>query len=136
MPEKRHTAYRQQQDSRRRAYLGARSLRDELPRIERLVLQMTFVDPRGAAQHSPQMHTFSPGAKAFFAVPCPCSLCLDGGFDLRPAVARMLAEGAEDSTGRMTCPGWQSPGRGEKDRCRIEMRYRLSACYRPPSAVD
>jgi len=129
MPEKRHTAYRQQQDSRRRAYLAARSLREALPRVERLVLQMSFVDPRGAAQHSPQMHTFTPGAKAFFAVPCPCSLCLDGGFDLGPAVARILADGAQESSGRLTCQGWQSPQRGDKDRCGIEMRYRLSACY-------
>ncbi|HXV06610.1 MAG TPA: hypothetical protein VD791_01150, partial [Burkholderiales bacterium] len=136
MPEKRHTAYRHQQDSRRRAYLASRSLREELPRVERLVLQMTFVDPRGAAQHSPQMHTFSRGAKAFFAIPCPCSLCLDGGFDLGPAVKRMLAEGSEESTGRLLCPGWQNPERTEKDRCRIEMRYRLSASYRPPGGVD
>ena len=129
MPEKRQTAYRQQQDSRRRAYMSARSLHEELPRIERLVLQMSFSDPRGTAKHSPQMHTFSPGAKAFFAVPCPCSLCLDGGFDLGQAVARVLAAGAEASTGRLICQGWQGPQRTDKDRCGIEMRYRLSACY-------
>jgi hypothetical protein len=129
MSEKRQTAYRQQQDSRRRAYLGARSLREELPRIERLVLHMSFVDPRGAGHHSPQMHTFSAGAKAFFSVPCPCSLCLDGGFDLGPAVAHILAVAAEASTGRLVCQGWQGPQRGDQDHCSIEMRYRLSACY-------
>ena len=131
MPEKRHTAYRQQQDARRRAYLAARSLREESPRIERLVLQMSFVDPRGTGHYSPQMHAFSPGAKAFFIVPCPCSLCLDGGFDLGPAVARALAAGAKDSTGHLVCKGWQGPQQAEKDRCGIEMRYRLAACYQP-----
>jgi hypothetical protein len=44
----------------------------------------------------------------------------------------MLAEGTEESTGRLSCAGWQNPERSEKDRCRIEMRYRLSACYRTP----
>ena len=129
MSEKRPTAYRQQQDSRRRAYLEARSLREESPRIERLELQVTFADPRGTGQYSPQMHTFAPAAKAFFVVPCPCSLCLDGGFDLGPAVARALSAGAVQSTGHEVCKGWQGPQRAEKDRCGIEMRYRLSACY-------
>lgn len=130
MREKQHTAYRQQQDIRRRAYLDTRILREDFPRVAQLVLHMTFIDPRGVGRHSAQTHSFSPAAKAYFAVACPWSLCLDGGFDLGPVIAEMLSTGCEEAVGTLQCHGWQSSGRGDNDRCLLELRYRLSACYK------
>jgi hypothetical protein len=83
---------------RRRAYVDTPSLRQEFPRVEQLVVQLSFVDPKGFAKHSPQMHTYSPAAKAFFAVACPSSMCLHGGFDLGPAIAQMLSGSVETVT--------------------------------------
>ena len=91
MGDKQAGAYKQQRENRRRAYVDTPSLRQECPRVEQLVVQLTFADPKGIAQHSPQMHTYSPAAKAFFAIACPSSMCLHGGFDLGPAIAQMLA---------------------------------------------
>ena len=130
MGDKQAGAYKQQRENRRRAYVDTPSLRQECPRVEQLVVQLTFADPKGIAQHSPQMHTYSPAAKAFFAIACPSSMCLHGGFDLGPAIAEMLGGGVESVTGTATCPGWRGPTRTDADRCLIEMRYRLSVSYK------
>ena len=129
MGDKQASAYRQQRESRRRAYVDTPSLRHEFPRVEQLIVQLTFVDPKGFAKHSPQMHSYSPAARAFFAMPCPSSMCLHGGFDLGPAIAQMLAAGVDSVTGSATCSGWRGPARSDENRCLIEMRYRLSASY-------
>ncbi len=134
MGDKQAGAYKQQRDSRRRAYVDTPSLRQECPHVEQLVVQLTFADPKGFAKHSPQMHTYSPAAKAFFAVACPSSMCLHGGFDLGPTIAQMLAAGVETVTGTATCPGWRGPTRSDADRCLIEMRYRLSVSYKTEDA--
>jgi hypothetical protein len=130
MGDKQAGAYKQQRENRRRAYVDTPSLRQEFPRVEQLVVQLSFVDPKGFAKHSPQMHTYSPAAKAFFAVACPSSMCLHGGFDLGPAIAQMLSGSVETVTGTATCPGWRGPTRSDADRCLIEMRYRLSVSYK------
>jgi hypothetical protein len=123
-------SYKQQREMRRRAYASTRSLREESPQVEELVLHLTFRDPNGIAHHSPQTHSFAPGAKAFFTIACPSSSCLAGGFDLADVVARVLAGGGSDASGLLDCPGWQSSGRDHKDRCLLEMRYRLTVRYR------
>ena len=129
MGDKHADAYKQQRESRRRAYVDTPSLREEFPRVEQLVVRLTFADPRGIAQHSPQMHTYSPSAKAFFSIPCPSSMCLHGGFDLGPIVGQMLADSADKLSGSATCAGWRGPNRTENDRCMIEMQYELSVSY-------
>jgi hypothetical protein len=123
-------AYKQQRESRRRAYVDTPCLREELPGVEQLVVRLTFADPKSATRHSPQTHTYSPAAKAFFVVACPSSMCLHGGFDLGPAIAEMLADGADEVTGTATCPGWRGPTRTDPDRCLIEMRYNLLVSYK------
>jgi hypothetical protein len=130
MGDKLASAYKQQWESRRRAYVDTPCLRQEFPRVEQLVVHLTFVDPKGIARHSPQMHTYSPAAKAFFAVACPSSMCLHGGFELGPAIAQMLADGVEEVTGAAICPGWRGSTRSDPDRCLIEMRYRLLVSYK------
>ena len=136
MGDKQSSAYKQQQETRRRAYVDTACLREEFPAVEQLVLQMEFVDPRGEGRHSPQTHTYSPAAKAFFSVACPSFMCLHGGFDLGPTISRMLARAVPESTGVATCQGWRGSARGEADRCRIEMRYKVSISYKDPDDPD
>jgi hypothetical protein len=97
--------------------------------VAQLVLELTFRDPHGIAKHSAQTHSFSPGAKAFFTIACPSSSCLDGGYDLSAEVSRLLADRGNEATGSMDCPGWQSSGHAHKDRCMLEMRFRIAVRY-------
>ena len=64
-------SFKRQQESWRHAYAQASSLRERFPSVEQLVVEMTFIDPKGMGRYSAQMRGFSPAAKAFFAIPCP-----------------------------------------------------------------
>ena len=122
-------SFKQQRELRRRAYANTRTMREESPDVAELVLELTFRDPHGVARHSAQTHSFAPGAKAFFAIACPSSSCLDGGYDLSGEVSRLLGEGGKEALGSMDCLGWQSTGHEHKDRCMLEMRYRITVRY-------
>jgi hypothetical protein len=123
--------YKQQREVRRRAYASTPSLRETSPEVEELVLHLTFRDPHGVGRHSPQTHTYGPGAKAFYEVACPCSGCLAGGYDLSGPVADLLARHGTETSGITDCPGFQGSGRASQDRCLLEMRFRVSVRYRP-----
>jgi hypothetical protein len=124
-------SYREQKEGRRRAYLAARTLRELFPAVEEVQLHMTFVDPHNASQHSPQVHSFLPGARAFFEVACPFSMCIGGGFDLRRIVADLTARNGEIASGKLTCQGWHSRDRlGASDRCLLQLHYRLTVRYK------
>jgi hypothetical protein len=122
-------SFKQQRELRRRAYVSTRTMREELPIVAELVLELRFRDPHGIAKHSAQTHSFAPGAKAFFAIACPSSSCLDGGYDLSGDVARLLAQRGNEASGSMNCLGWQSTGHAHKDRCMLEMSYRITVRY-------
>jgi len=122
-------SFKQQRELRRRAYASAPTVREESPEVAELVLELTFRDPHGIAKHSAQTHSFAPGAKAFFAIACPSSSCLDGGYDLSAEVSRLLDGRGKEASGCMDCLGWQSTGQEHKDRCMLEMRYRIMVRY-------
>jgi len=124
-------AYKRERDNRRRAYLGAPSLREQFPHVEQVVLDLAFSDPSGIGRHSPQIHTLGPAARAYFEVPCPCSACLAGGFDLTPVIASMLSQGQGTVSGKLNCNGWQDRGRACEHRCTLELRYCATASYGP-----
>jgi hypothetical protein len=127
-------SFRQQHETWRRAYAGAYSVRERFPRVEELVLDMAFTDRRAMGTYSAQMRSFSASAKAFFAIPCPRTLCLEGGFDLDAMILSMLGAGATTSTGTLECHGWVKPTRTEDARCVLQMHYRLRARYDAPEA--
>jgi hypothetical protein len=122
--------YREQKEGRRRAYLAARTLGELFPGVEEVHLYMTFADPYNASRHSPQTHSFLPGARAFFEVPCPFSMCIGGGFDLRSIIADLTARNGEGAAGELTCQGWHSRERIGTQRCLLQLRYRLVVRYR------
>jgi hypothetical protein len=127
-------SFRQQQESWRRAYADAPSLRERFPQVEQLVLEMTFTDLQAFGTYSAQMRSFSPPAKAFFAIACPRTLCLDGGFDLDSVIRSMLACGGTTGGGTLECQGWLDPARPENARCLLQMHYRLQVRYDTPTA--
>jgi hypothetical protein len=93
---------------------------------------MAFTDRRAMGTYSAQMRSFSASAKAFFAIPCPRTLCLEGGFDLDSIVLSMLSAGATTSMGVLECHGWVKPTRTEDARCVLQLHYRLRARYDVP----
>jgi hypothetical protein len=122
-------SFRRQDESWRRAYAGAHSLRERFPGVEQLVAEMSFVDMKELGIYSAQMRSLSPSAKAFFAVACPRTLCLEGGFDLDAVVAKMIAGGKTSATGTLQCAGWIEPSRAQHARCLLRLSYRIRVAY-------
>jgi hypothetical protein len=126
---KQENSFRQQRERWLRAYAEAQCMRERLPQVEQLVLSIAFTDRHGFGTYSPQMRSLSAAAKAFFAIPCPRTLCLDGGFDLDPIILTMLDTNQTASAGTLTCHGWVDPGRAENARCHLELRYEFQTRY-------
>jgi len=124
-------AYKQEREMRRRTYTNTSSLREKFPQVEQLVLELSFTDPTGVGKHSPQVHTLGPAARAYFEVPCPCSACLSGGFDLSGVISDMLARRGRIAAGKSNCGGWQDRGRIGEHRCQLQLSYRATASYQP-----
>jgi hypothetical protein len=122
-------AFKHQREVRRRAYALTASLRDRFPKVEQLVIQLSFTDAQRLGIYSPQMHSFAPAAKAFFAIACPRTFCVEGGFDLDAIVARMLAAAQAEISGTMMCGGWQGSRKNDGNRCLLQLNYRLTAIY-------
>ncbi len=131
---KQQDSFGHQRETWRRAYAEAHSVRERFPSVEQLVLDMAFTDLTGIGRYSPQMRSFSASAKAFFAIACPRTLCLDGGFDLDSMILAMLATDRTMSSGTLECRGWVHPARPDNARCLLQMRYRLQARYAAPKA--
>jgi hypothetical protein len=127
-------SFRNQRERWLRAYTDAQSMRERFPEVERLVLDMTFVDPSGAGRYSAQMRGLAASAKAFFALACPRTLCLDGGFDLDPLIVTLIRGHRAESNGVIKCGGWVHPTRTDNARCLLQMHYRLEAVYDLPKA--
>jgi hypothetical protein len=127
-------SFKRQQETWRRAYAAASNLRERFPQVERLVVDMAFTDVRQTGRYSAQMRSFSPSAKAFFAIACPRTLCLDGGFDLDSIVLDLLGSGQTASTGILECRGWVDPTRPEHARCLLRMHYRIQVVYDAPES--
>jgi hypothetical protein len=129
MVQKQPDAYKQERETRRRAYMSAPSLKEQFPEVEQLVLQLTFADSRGSSRHSPQTHIFGPAARGYFEVPCPFSSCTSGGYNLSLVISDMLSRRRRSVSGRLICHGWQDRGRVGEHRCLLELRYQVSASY-------
>jgi hypothetical protein len=125
-------SFKRQQETWRRAYAAASSLRERFPQLERLVVDMAFTDVKEMGRYSAQMRSFSASAKAFFAFACPRTLCLDGGFDLDSIVLDLLGTGDTASIGVLECRGWVDPTRPDHARCLLRMHYRLQVVYEAP----
>jgi hypothetical protein len=122
-------SFKRQQESWRHAYAQAANLRDRFPSVEQLVAEMTFVDTKGMGRYSAQMRSFSPAAKAFFAIPCPRTLCLDGGFDFDAVIERLIAARKTAVGGTLECAGWMvAPAPGHAN-CGLQLTYQIRAEY-------
>jgi hypothetical protein len=131
--EKAGNSYGKQRDRLTRAYAEAPSIRERFPQVEQLILEFTFTDLEGIGSYSPQMHSLAAAAKAYFAIPCPRTLCLDGGFDLESLVRAMLKGKQDVSIGTLICEGWLDPARKANSRCGLRLDYQFKARYFEPA---
>jgi hypothetical protein len=129
MSEKTLDTYANERDERRRAYLEARPLRDEFPRVRQLTLQLTFTDARGFASYSRQMRIFAPAATAFFKIPCPSLECMGGGFDLGSVIWNLSNRRASETSGRCDCLGRDSTDESDPHYCGVQLDYRVTVAY-------
>jgi hypothetical protein len=125
-------AFRRQQETWRRAYTEAGSLRERFPAVEQVIVEMTFTDVRKMGVYSAQMRSFSSAAKAFFSIPCPRTLCLDGGFDLDSLIVALLETRRGSAAGTLECAGWVDPARSEHAHCLLQLNYRIEVHYDLP----
>ena len=121
--------YRLQADDWRRAYDRATSIRDRFPAVEELVVRVTFTDAQRFGTYSSLMHSFSPSARAFFAIACPRTLCLDGGFDLDATIVKLLRSKRPVATGTMECAGDAQRQPSGGGNCLLHMHYDLHVRY-------
>jgi len=126
--------FRRQHEAWRRSYAAAGLVHERFPKVELLVIDLVFTDARRMGRYSPQMRSFSGSAKAFFAIACPRTLCVDGGFDLDPIFVSMLGTERTMLKGTLECCGWTDPTHAENSRCLLRMHYRLDARYDAPHA--
>jgi hypothetical protein len=123
--------FRRQHDDWRRAYHESSSVRERFPRVEECVVCVAFSDVQRYGTYSPLMHSFSPSAKAFFAVACPRTLCLDGGFDLDAIIVKLLGSAGQVATGTLDCAGQMQRLLPADAICRLRMRYSVRIRYAP-----
>lgn len=126
-------SYKRQHEAWRRAYAETQTVRERFPQVDQLAVHMTFTDAMGVGRCSAQMRSMSAPAKAFFAIPCPRTLCLDGGFDLDAIVLEAIGSGIPLAQGTLVCGGWVDPKRAEHARCQLHMHYRVEVLYVAPA---
>lgn len=130
MSEKPPDRYRQYREDRRRGYMNAASLREQFPHVEQVVLQLSFTDQSGMSTYSAQTLTYSPAANTFFDIPCPSSVCTDGGFDLRRVVSSLVSRGGSETSGKLDCMGRQSSDQNDTHRALLQLDYRVNVTYK------
>jgi hypothetical protein len=126
-------AFKRQEVSWRRAYADAHSLRERFPAVEQLVAEMTFADAKALGIYSAQMRSFCPSAKAFFAIACPRTLCLEGGFDLDALIVKLIDARKTSASGTLQCAGWIEPSRSQHARCLLRLSYQIRVEYLEPA---
>jgi hypothetical protein len=121
--------YEQQKQAYWRAYDRAALIRERFPSLASLSIHMDFENPDWGGNPNPSEQHFGPEDKAFFEVQCPHWECIRGGFNLRDAVLRLVNGRLEETTGAITCQGWQDRERIGQHRCLLKMNYKITAVY-------
>ncbi|TET46102.1 hypothetical protein E3J62_05305 [candidate division TA06 bacterium] len=129
MRKKKPDIYERQKQQYWEAYDHAPLLKEKFPQLASLVIEMTFQEPDWGSNPSPRQENYGPGSKAFFEMTCPYVECISGGFNLSSAVSKLVASGEIESSGFLTCHGWQDRERVNKHRCLLKMEYKIIGNY-------
>ena len=111
------------------AYSQAPLIKEKFPVLSSLSIDMTFEEPDWGNNPSSRSQGFGPESKAFFDIACPYVECVSDGFRLSGAVSSLVDSGATESSGTISCQGWQDRERINKHRCLLKMNYKITAIY-------
>ncbi len=127
-------ARQQRQDIWRRDRAAAQTVRRGFPRVERVRIDLGFVDS-GAYTPAAQSHVLHPAAQAFFRFPCPYADC-DGRFDLHTAVSAVLTSSANSGAGDVECAGHRARDGKSEQLCGLHLRFTIAAQYGRESSAS
>jgi len=123
---RKHTAAAQRSAERRQREDDAPRLREEVPELLRLSLEIEErAEGSAALQQKHTRHIVVDHAPALFLIPCGDPKCEDGGHDVTYAIMRSLRGRETEFTGEDGCSG--SLGAGA---CRRILYYQAAAEYR------
>ena len=112
--------------ARRRREEAASPIRDEVPELERLSIE---VQESSAGASEPQVryirHVVVDRARAVFDFPCYHRRCRHGGHDVTRSIMRQLRQGRTHFEGRHNCAGTLG-----EDPCPFELHFVALAEYR------
>ena len=129
MGKKKRNIYEQQKWERGIAHDRAPLIERWFPNLSGLVIDMTFKNPDWGKDPRPRQRSYGPEHRAFFEIECTDRECVSGGFDLSKAVSQLVSSGNTESSGTITCMGWQDVERVGQYRCLLEMTYKITATY-------
>ena len=125
-PSRRHTEAALRATERRKREDDAPRLKEEVPHLEKLKLEIEEHRGDGAISGTRYTrHIVVDHAPALFEIPCGESDCEDGGHDLTPEIMRALRSSSREFSGDDACNGRLGSG-----YCRRVLVYQAIAEYR------
>jgi hypothetical protein len=103
---------------------------EDMPNVERIVIDLEFKDSDMTCDPSPESLTFGPESKATFEIGCPFHECIMGGFDFGSAIRACVDATQSESKGEITCDGWQDRERYQKHQCMLKANYTITVEYK------
>jgi hypothetical protein len=116
---------RERQDQLRAGRAAAQTLRRVSPTAMSVNVQLRFLLAATPA-HAAQSFVLYPGAKAYFAYPCPYGDC-SGIYNLDLEAARAMGREKSRVTGTVECAGVRSHAGQPRGQCGLQMRYMITA---------
>ena len=126
---KKTSGFAEREERLRKGRSEARTLRDASPSVALVNVHLQFL-PATAPLHAAQSFVLYPGARAYFAYPCPYGDC-DGVYDLGAEAGLTLAREKARVTGTVECRGVRSRGGLQRQPCGLCVTYTITAQHTP-----
>ncbi|MDD5327471.1 MAG: hypothetical protein PHY02_06615 [Phycisphaerae bacterium] len=117
MSRKKPDIYEREKQGYWEAYHRSPSLKDRYPQVTDIRVEMKFKDTDGGSSPESKQEKYSQESKAFFKIVCPYAECISGGFDLSPAIDKLVASHLNKLDDTIICQGWQDEERRGKHHC-------------------
>lgn len=129
MSRKKKDVYEKRKEEKLAQERNSPTINEKYPGVATIVIDQEYIDHDPPFNVSSSQKTFYSLSKSFFWLPCPHWECVDGGFDLGPAVRDMYDSRAIEKPGEIDCQGWQDRERVHKNRCLLKLRYKILVEY-------
>ncbi len=109
-------------------FLKSPTLGEQYPNVKSISLSVTYLDPDDGKTIK-ETRNWNLDSKAYFVIDCPYRECVGGGFDISKLVVDAINQGEAESTGELTCQGWQDKERVNKHSCLLKGKFKISIQY-------